>query len=171
MIYKSRRVGKNGKIFNLYKIRTLKQDADKSNLFVREDQYLPFGKFLRKYKLDELPQLINVLKGDMRIFGYRPEEERTFKLYPKEIQEILKREKPGIIDLSSLHFFNEEEILQLGEDYHKDYWEKIRPIKLSLQMFYIQNRCFLLNLAILWIYCKKILWSMLKRRWKPEKQF
>ena len=162
LLYKSKRIGKNGKVFEMYKFRTLKNDADKTSKFVQEEQYTKFGRFLRKTKLDELPQLWNIIKGDLRFFGYRAEEERSFSVLPKEMQELLAREKPGLIDLSSLHFFDEENLMKFG-DSHKTYWEAVRPMKFVLQMFYMQNRCFLLNFAIIWIFIKKFVYSFFKK--------
>lgn len=162
-LYKSKRIGRNGQPFFLYKFRTLKLGTDKSSIFTQPDQYVWGGKFLRKTKLDELPQFLNVLKGEISIFGYRPEEERTWEILPKDFRDILQKHKPGIIDLSSLYFFNEEELLQLSPDLYKTYWEEIKPLKITLQMFYLENRCWLLNLAIVWIYFKKVLWSIIKK--------
>lgn len=159
IIYKSQRIGKNGKKFKMYKFRTLKDGTDKTSSFTQKDQYLPLGRFLRKTKLDELPSIVNVLKRDMNVFGYRPEEERSFRLLPNEVKQILSSTRPGMVDLSSLHFFDEEHILQVG-DSHETYWEKIRPMKLAFQVFYIQNRCFLLNVAITWIVIKKMIKSL-----------
>lgn len=158
IIYKSRRVGKFGKPFLMYKFQTLKDDSDKES-FAKKDRYTRFGKFLRKTKADELPQLWNVFKGDMQIFGYRAEEERTFKVLPEAIKHLLSKEKPGIIDLASLAFFDEEQVLLLG-DSHQTYWTKIRPIKFILQAFYLENRSWLLNIAILWAYVKKLIQSL-----------
>ena len=162
LIYKSKRVGKNGVPFDMFKFKTLQDNVDKISSFATDEQYTRFGKFLRKTKIDELPQLWNVVKGDMRIFGYRAEEEKTFKVLPEAIKSILTREKPGIIDLSSLAFMDEEELLKLG-DAHETYWMKVRPLKFTLQAFYIENRSWLLNSAIVYIYLKKMLWSLIKK--------
>ena len=162
ILYKSKRIGKNGILFSMLKFRTLKNGIDKDSSFAKDEQYTTFGRFLRKTKLDELPQLLNVLKGNLKIFGYRAEEERSFNILPKIMQDILIKEKPGLIDLSSLHFFDEENILKFG-DSHKTYWEIIRPMKFTLQMFYRENRCVLLNCAIMWIFLKKVLLSIIKK--------
>ena len=162
VLYKSKRVGRDGRVFELYKFRTLIEGTDSTNSFAKVEHYTRFGRFMRKTKIDELPQLINVLKGDITIFGYRPEEERNWNVLPIEIRKILERKKPGIIDLASLHFYNEEEILQLPNS-HQTYWEKIRPMKLTLQMFFIENKCLPLKVAILWIYMKKAISSVLKK--------
>lgn len=157
--YRSERIGKQGKPFTIWKIRTLREGADRSQ-FAQEYTFL--GRFLRKTKLDELPSILNILKGDLAIFGYRPEEKRTWDLYPKHIQELLAQQKPGLMDLSSIHFFSEEKILELSEDKHSDYWEKIFPLKMALRAFYFENRCFLLNMAILYIVFKKVFKSFFK---------
>lgn len=157
--YASVRIGQGGKPFVMWKVRTLSDGADDSQF---AQQYLPFGRFLRKTKLDELPSLWNIIKGDMAIFGYRPEEARTWNLYPQEIQKILARQKPGLIDLSSIHFFSEEKILEFSEDKHRDYWQKIFPVKMALRSFYFENRCFLLNLALAWIVVKKMVKALFR---------
>jgi len=162
LIYKSKRVGKDGKIFQMLKFRTLTNGSD-NHIFTDSQSYTRFGKFLRKYKLDELPQIINVIKGDMRIFGYRPEEPRTFVILPSEMRNELIKYRPGIIDLSSLYFFNEEKLLQMSGNSQLTYWIKIKPLKFVLQMFYIENRSWALNLAILWIFIKKLLWNFMKK--------
>ena len=154
LFYKSKRIGKNGKPFLMYKLRTLKEGQ--KGHFAQEEQYTRFGRFLRKYKLDELPQIWNVLKGDMSFFGYRPEEERTFNLIPESVKEILLKTKPGIIDIASVYFINEEEILKRSPDPYKSYWQDIRPMKFILQCFYIENKSWLLNLVIVYMFLKKL---------------
>lgn len=161
-IYKSERVGKNGKVFEMYKFRTLKPNSD-SNMFANAETYTKFGRFLRKTKLDELPSLLNVLKGDMSIFGYRPEELRTWNIYSQDIKDFLSQYKPGLMDLSSLHFFDEERILQLSNDKQRAYWEKIFPIKMALRAFYFENKSWPLKLAIVYIVIKKIIKSLFRK--------
>ena len=159
-LYKSKRVGKGGSVFTMYKIRTLKETSEK---FAKEDGYTRFGWLLRKTKTDELPQLWNIIRGDMRFFGYRAEEEQAYKVLPEAVKSLLKREKPGLIDLSSVHFYDEERLLQSFSDPHKAYWEIIRPMKFTLQAFYMENRSIILNLAICWMYLKKLLFQFLKK--------
>ena len=156
IFYKSYRIGKNGKPFFLYKLKTLKDGVDK-HLFKHE--YLPLGHFLRKTKLDELPQLWNVLKGDMSLVGPRAEEERTINLVPEELKKILLSVKPGLTSLSSIHFFDEERILKLSPDAFKTYWLSVKPMKIALDVFYVNNHSFLLDLAILWITFKLVVKS------------
>lgn len=162
-IYRSDRVGKGGKIFSAYKIRTLKEGIDKTSSFAQEDQYLRFGKFLRKYKLDELPQVFNILKGEMSLVGPRPEEVRAINLLPTEIKEILTSVRPGLTSLSSIHFFDEERLLQQSGDLHRAYWTEVKPLKIFLDVFYVQHRSWLLDLTVLWLTLKRIIKELFKR--------
>ena len=149
-IYRSERLGKNGKPFSAYKFKTLKDGTDRKSQFARGDQYLRFGKILRKYKLDEVLQLINVIRGEMSLVGPRPEEKKTLQLLPRDLQKLLLSRKPGLTSLASIHFIDEEFLLKGSKDQFKDYYEKIRPIKLALDAFYIQNHDLLLDLWIIW---------------------
>lgn len=162
ILYKSLRVGKNGRVFEMLKFRTLKEGVDKVSTFAQDDQYLPLGKFLRKTKLDELPQLWNVIKGEMAICGPRPEEERSIKVIPEDIRNIILSVKPGMVDLASLHFFDEEKLIQRGSDPAWTYWTQVKPAKILLQVFYIQNRGTLLNIWLMWQTMKKVIKSFFK---------
>lgn len=106
------------------------------------------GKLLRKYKLDELPQLINVLKGEMSIVGPRPEVSMEVETYTNEEKRILNV-KPGITDFASLTFHNEGEILKGSPDPHQTYREKIRPEKLKLALKYVEKQSFWVDLKII----------------------
>jgi len=106
------------------------------------------GKLLRKYKLDELPQLINVLKGEMSIVGPRPEVSMEVETYTNEEKRILNV-KPGITDYASLTFHNEGEILKGSDDPHQTYREKIRPEKLKLTLKYVEKQSFWVDLKII----------------------
>ena len=161
IFYKSARVGKNGNSFWMLKFRTLKE-VDKTSHFTTEDQYLPLGRFLRKTKLDELPQIWNVLKGEMVLVGPRPEEARTIDLLPEDTKKILLSVKPGMVDLASLYFFDEEKILQESPDMAYDYWVKVKPIKTLFQVFYIKNRSLALNLWLLWATFWRIIRSFFR---------
>lgn len=162
-LYRSPRVGRRGKPFNLLKIRTLRAGTDKTSSYAQRDQYLPFGRFLRKTHADELPQLWNIVRGDMRIFGWRPEEAKTWKVLPEHMRETLGREKPGLLDLASVVFFDEEKLLQDSHDPARVFWERIRPMKFVLQCAYMENRSWLLNGAIVWAYLKKLVCSLWKK--------
>lgn len=148
----------------MLKFRTLKNGIDKTNSFVTNDQYTFGGRFLRKYRLDELPQIVNILKGEMGIVGPRPEEARVIQLYPEHIRKKLLSVKPGWFSLAGIYFFkDEEEILKQSVTPHKDYWEIIRPMKLTLDFFYIDNRGFLLDCWILYQGLKKGIMQAFKR--------
>lgn len=163
IFYRSKRVGKNGKVFHLIKFRTLKENFDKESSFASESAYLPFGKFLRKTKLDELPQLWNVLRGQVNIVGPRPEEERNIAVLPEETRKILLSRRPGLTSLASIHFFEEGQILGTSEEIYKDYWTKIKPLKITLDVFYIQNRDLLLDWWIVLKTATMIIKSFFKK--------
>lgn len=161
-IYRSERIGKNGKPFSLYKFRTMKMGIKTS--FADEEVYTKYGKFLRKYKIDELLQIINWLKGDMSLVGPRPDFQETIELLPDHVKKTLLSVKPGLTSISSVHFFDEERILQeAGEDKFKNYYLRVKPAKILLDVFYIQHKCFLLDLSILWLTFKKIVHEAFNR--------
>ena len=151
-------------MFDMLKIRTLREGVDKTSSFATSDQYVWGGRFMRKYRIDEIPQIWNLLKGQMNFVGPRPEEERVIELYPEHIREKLLSIKPGWFSLAGIYFFkDEEEILRLSPDPHKDYWEKIRPIKLTLDFFYIDNKGFLLDLWIIYQAIKRGVMQVFKK--------
>jgi lipopolysaccharide/colanic/teichoic acid biosynthesis glycosyltransferase len=151
LLYKGTRVGMNGEPFHMLKFRTMVVDADKiggSSTPEDDPRVTPIGKTLRKYKLDELPQLINVLLGDMSFVGPRPQVKWAVDLYTPEERQILKV-RPGITDEASLKFSNEAEILKGSKDPDKDYIEKIHPEKMRLSLEYVRNRSFSGDLSII----------------------
>ena len=157
IIYRGLRVGKNGKEFYMYKIETLVKGADKESKFANDKYYTKYGKFLRKYKIDELPQIWNIIKRDMNFVGVRPEEPQSIAVMPNDIKELILSERPGLTDLASLYFYDEEEILKQTKEPEKVYWTQIKPMKMLLQVFYIKNKCWLLKMAIVWLTIKKVL--------------
>lgn len=160
IFYRARRIGKHGRPFWMLKFRTLKEGSDISAF--PKDSYTFCGRFLRKYRIDELPQLLNILKGDMALFGVRPQEERTIAIYPEHIRDRLLSRKPGLISPASIFFYDEERILRYSENPAEDYWTKIYPIKLSLDFFYMENRSVLMNLALIWSVAKLFIREALK---------
>lgn len=150
VFYKQMRVGKDGKEFGLYKFRTMRPDSDKVKITVgdRDPRVTNVGFYLRKYKLDELPQLINILKGEMSVVGPRPEVKQYVELYTPEQLKVLTV-KPGLSDLATLEYVNESEILAQSSDPQKTYIEEIMPDKLSLNLKYIENQSFLGDLKII----------------------
>lgn len=164
LIFRSERVGKDGKIFSMYKWRTLKTPKSGSNKpFAHLNEYTWCGRFLRKYRLDETAQIVNIIKGDMRIVGPRPEENKTMKLVPLNIRKKILSIRPGWFDIAGVYFFDEEEILKKAHDPAKVYFEVIKPMKLMLQTFYVENRCILLDLAIIWMGFKRAVREIWKK--------
>jgi putative undecaprenyl-phosphate galactose phosphotransferase len=142
VFYKQVRVGQNGIDFGLFKFRSMVVDADKKGLITvggRDPRITRSGYFIRKYKLDELPQLINVLVGDMSLVGPRPEVRKYVDLYTDEQQKVLSV-KPGITDYASIEYMDENEILGKSTDPEKTYIEEIMPEKIKYNMKYIQNK-------------------------------
>ena len=151
LFYLQTRVGKNGKDFKLFKFRTMHLDADKKGLLTvggRDPRVTSIGYYLRKYKLDELPQLFNVLFGTMSLVGPRPEVRKYVDLYTKEQQQVLSV-KPGITDFASLEYINENDLLAKSDNPEKTYIEEIMPAKLALNMKYIQQQGILVDFKII----------------------
>ena len=151
IFYRGVRIGKNGKHFRMYKFRTMVVNADKiggPSTADDDPRITKIGKFLRKYKLDELPQFINVLKGEMSIVGPRPEVPLYVNMFTEEEREILKV-KPGITDWASLWNSDEGTILKGSLDPEKTYMEKIRPEKIRLQLKYVKEQSFWVDIKII----------------------
>ncbi len=157
LFYRSERVGKYGRPFSMLKIRTLKEGGKTS--YQHGDNYTRFGRFFRKFRIDEVPQLWHVLTRRMSIVGPRPMEKKTLSLYPTHVQVKLLSVRPGMFGLAGLYFMDEEHLLSISKDPQKDYWEKIAPMKIALDCFYIDNRGLLLDLWIIYQACKKRLFS------------
>ena len=158
VFFKQIRVTKNGKEFKIFKYRTMKAGSDKySQITVGKDERITkIGSFLRKYKLDEIPQLINVLIGDMSLVGPRPEVPKYVALYTDEQKEILKV-KAGITDYASIEFSDENDLLASEEDPEKEYIEKIIPKKIELNKKYLSEISVLTDIRIILLTIKKIL--------------
>ncbi len=142
VFYIQQRVGKHGVDFSLFKFRSMQLDTDKIGLITvgsRDPRVTDSGYLIRKYKLDELPQLINVFLGDMSLVGPRPEVRKYVALYNEEQRSVLSI-RPGITDYASIAFSNENEILSSVTNPEQYYIEVIMPEKLRLNMVYIQNR-------------------------------
>ncbi len=151
VFYRAPRVGKDGKPFKMLKFRTMVANADKiggPSTANDDPRITRVGRFLRRYKLDELPQLINVLKGEMSFVGPRPEVQQYVDMYTEEEKAILTV-KPGITDWASLWNSDEGAVLAGSPDPEKAYLELIRPTKIKLQLEYVRRRSFLTDLGIL----------------------
>ena len=141
VLYMQSRIGLNGAEFSVYKFRTMRMNSDKLGLITvggRDPRIMPIGYYLRKYKLDELPQLLNVLTGDMSLVGPRPEVKKYVDLYNDEQSKVLAI-RPGITDWASIHYRDENVILGQSTDPEKDYIEKVMPDKLKYNLIYIKN--------------------------------
>lgn len=159
IFYKQIRVGKDGTDFNLLKFRSMKTDADKAGLLTiggRDNRITNIGYYLRKYKIDELPQLINVLLGDMSLVGPRPEVRKYVDLYNSEQKQVLSV-KPGITDYASIEYSNENEILGKAENPEEVYINEIMPAKLKLNLKYIEEQGVATDLKIIFRTIGKIL--------------
>lgn len=140
--YCQQRVGKDGRLFGLYKFRSMRTGSDKKGLITvggHDSRITRMGYFIRKYKIDELPQLWNVLKGDMSLVGPRPEVKKYVDLYTEEQRRVLSV-RPGITDYASIEYVDENEILGNADDPDRVYVEEIMPAKIKLNMRYIENR-------------------------------
>ena len=158
VFFKQIRVTKNGKEFKIFKYRTMRVGSDKySQITVGKDgRITKIGSFLRKYKLDEIPQLINVLIGDMSLVGPRPEVPKYVALYTDEQKEILKV-RAGITDYASIEFSDENDLLASEEDPEKTYIEKVMSRKIELNKKYLSEISILTDIKIILLTIKKIL--------------
>jgi lipopolysaccharide/colanic/teichoic acid biosynthesis glycosyltransferase len=165
-VYKGRRVGRFGKVFNLLKFRTMVLDADRIGGPTTSDldpRITEVGRYLRRCKLDELPQLINVIKGDMSLVGPRPEVETEVACYSPEQRKVFDL-RPGITDFASLWNADEGALLANAADPHGAYKKYIQPTKLALQIKYLEERSF-------WLDVKLIVYTLLKitrKGWAPS---
>lgn len=162
-LYMQNRVGKDGVDFILYKFRSMHVGADKKGLLTiggRDPRLTKVGIMLRGLKLDELPQLFNVLKGDMSLVGPRPEVRKFINLYTAEQLKVLQI-RPGLTDYASIEYIDENEILSNASDPEKTYIEKIMPHKIQLNMRYINNQGIKEYFSIIFL----TLWLI-----KPQKQ-
>ena len=152
VFYRAQRLGRHGKPFKMLKFRSMRADADPLGALITPDgdpRVTRVGAFLRKFKLDELPQLINVLKGEMSLVGPRPEAAMYFEYYtPYERQTILSV-RPGMTDYGSLRFHDEGKILAGSADPVKTYLEQIRETKVRAQLDYIREQSLLVDLKII----------------------
>ena len=159
IFFRQIRIGKDGRDFRIYKFRTMIVNAEKMGIITigeRDPRITNSGYFLRKYKLDELPQLINVLKGEMSFVGPRPEVRKYVEMYNQEQIKILTV-KPGITDYASIEYINEDEILGKSLNPEKTYIEEIMPQKIKYNMKYINNKTVIEYFKIIFLTIIKII--------------
>jgi len=151
VFFKQERIGKNFHPFRIYKFRTMVDDASKKGgtiTFGNDPRVTRVGRFLRRMKIDELPQLVNVLKGDMSLVGPRPEVREYVEMFSLDYQEILKV-RPGITDLASLKYADEASILGESATPEHDYVNRVLPDKISLAKEYLRRSSFMFDLSII----------------------
>jgi lipopolysaccharide/colanic/teichoic acid biosynthesis glycosyltransferase len=152
-VYMAERVGLGGQLFEMVKLRSMVVGADRSGVTATsacDPRITPLGHVLRRYKLDELPQLWNVLKGDMSIVGPRPQVPRDVQVYTREEMRLLSA-RPGITDLASIVFADEEEVLRGHDDPQAACDQLVRPWKSRLGLLYVEHRSLELDFRILWL--------------------
>ena len=152
VFYRGVRVGKNGREFQIFKFRTMVVNAEElggPSTAGDDPRLLKIGPFLKKHQLDELPQLINVLKGEISFVGPRPEVKMYVDMMTEKERKIIYSVKPGMTDLASLWNFHEGEVLRGSSDPEKTYLEKIRPKKIELQLKYARERNFWLDIKLI----------------------
>ena len=160
VFYRQTRVGKDERDFRLYKFRSMRSGSDKKGLITvgtKDARVTRVGYFLRKYKLDELPQLLNVLKGEMSLVGPRPEVRKYVDMYTAEQRKVLSV-VPGITDYASIEYVDENRILGEAADPDRAYVEKIMPDKIRYNMKYIEHRTVGEYFKIIFL----TLWSIVK---------
>lgn len=151
IFFKQKRVGKDFKEFGLLKFRTMRPESESKGQItvgMRDPRITAIGYWLRKYKLDELPQLINIIKGDMSVVGPRPEVPFYVKMYNNEQRKVLSI-RPGLTDYASIDFVNENEILSKSKDPQQTYIHEIMPLKLDLNLRYIAEMSFRTDIKII----------------------
>jgi lipopolysaccharide/colanic/teichoic acid biosynthesis glycosyltransferase len=151
VFYLAQRVGKGGRLFHLFKFRSMVAGADRQGPGITvagDPRVTRVGRFLRRTKIDELPQLVNVLRGEMSLVGPRPEDPRYVALYTPE-QRLLLRVRPGITGAASLAYRDEEQILS-GSDWEVRYRQQVMPAKLALDLEYLSRRTVASDLVLIW---------------------
>jgi lipopolysaccharide/colanic/teichoic acid biosynthesis glycosyltransferase len=166
VFYTQERIGKNGKPFLLLKFRTMKNGSDKKGLLTvgeNDKRITRIGRVLRKYKVDEFPQLLNVLFGSMSLVGPRPEVRKYVDLYTEEQRNVLKV-KPGITDYASVYYIDENKLLSIAEDPEIMYIEEIMPDKIRWNMVFINKPTITNYFNVIWLTIDKLLKKLITRK-------
>ena len=152
VFFRQERVGQFGKLFRIHKFRTMVADAQKRGMQItvgKDSRITRSGAFLRNYKLDELPQLIDVVIGTMSLVGPRPEVPKYVAYYPDDVRDLVLSMKPGITDLASIEFRDENKLLGEAAEPEEMYKHQILPIKLNLYVEYVKKHSLFLDVAII----------------------
>jgi lipopolysaccharide/colanic/teichoic acid biosynthesis glycosyltransferase len=158
IFYRQIRVGKNQKEFGLFKFRSMRPNSDQAGQITigNDSRVTTVGRFIRRFKIDEVPQLINIIKGDMSVVGPRPEVPKYVKMYSEEQLKVLCV-LPGLTDYASIEYLDEQKILGASEDPDKAYIEEVMPAKLKLNLKYIADRGFWLDIKLIFRTIGRIL--------------
>lgn len=158
IFYRQIRVGKNQKEFGLFKFRSMRPNSDQAGQITigNDSRVTNVGRFIRRFKIDEVPQLINIIKGDMSVVGPRPEVPKYVKLYSQEQLKVLSV-LPGLTDYASIEYLDEQKILGAADDPDKAYIEDVMPAKLMLNLKYITDRGFWLDIKLIFRTIGKII--------------
>lgn len=151
VFFRQERVGKHGRVFKIHKFRTMAVEAEKRGLQITvgaDRRITRVGHFIRKYKIDELPQLIDVILGDMSLVGPRPEVPKYIACYPDEVRAKVLSVRPGITDWASIKFKDENRILGEASDPESAYVKQVLPVKQSYYIDYVNNRSFFGDIVI-----------------------
>jgi lipopolysaccharide/colanic/teichoic acid biosynthesis glycosyltransferase len=152
VFFRQVRIGKEGKPFRIYKFRTMVSDAEQKGMLItvgQDNRVTRIGKVLRKYKIDELPQLINVILGDMSLVGPRPEVPRYVAKWPADVRDEILSARPGITDFASIEFKDENALLEGAKDPEKVYVEQILPMKIAYYLKYVRERSLWLDVKLI----------------------
>lgn len=170
IFFTQERMGVNGKLFGLLKFATMLKDSPNlgpGEITVKNDpRVLPFGRFLRKTKINELPQLINVLKGDMSLIGPRPQSERCFEAFPERSQAEIVKMRPGLSGIGSVVFRGEEDMMDAANDPDAFYDEMIMPYKGRLEEWYVQNQSLKVYFELIFVTAWVVVFPDSRVHWK-----
>lgn len=181
IFYVQQRIGRGGKMFGLLKFATMLKNSPNmgtGTVTVKHDpRVLPMGGFLRKTKINELPQLINILKGDMSIVGPRPQTQRCFDAFPKASQVEIMKVRPGLSGIGSIFFRDEEDLMHAAKDPNRFYDEVIMPYKGALEEWYVRNESLTNYLLVIFVTAwvvvfpkSRIAWSVFSGLPTPPRQ-
>jgi lipopolysaccharide/colanic/teichoic acid biosynthesis glycosyltransferase len=173
VFFPQNRVGRGGKHFKLYKFATMLKDSPNMGTgtvtIFNDPRILPMGGFLRKTKINELPQLINIFKGDMSIIGPRPQTQRCFNAFPLSSQDCIKKVRPGLSGIGSIVFRNEEKMMHANNDPDKFYDEIVMPYKGALEEWYVAHHniwsyftLIYLTISVVLDFSSGLIWKLFK---------
>lgn len=170
VFYCQQRIGRSGAMFGVWKFATMLKNSPNlgtGTITLKEDdRVLPVGKFLRKSKINELPQLLNIMNGTMSIIGPRPQTRRSFDAFPAKSQQVILNVRPGLSGIGSIVFRNEEELLHAGADPNRLFDEVIMPFKGQLEEWYVQNQTLGTYFKLIFLTAWVVVFPSLKVVWR-----